>query len=143
MNRSTNYKIGNTSIREDMDQVNIPYPTPQDFDQKEIFTTEFDYIRDRYICPTWVTATPDEMEETHDPDELNRFRPRFDVLYRLKPDVARANGLKVKWIPCSDARNVALPDETVLNFPKGSKLLQCQYDTETAVPRYSRPEGSL
>jgi hypothetical protein len=58
----TNYKIANTSIREDMDQVDVPYPTPESFDQEEAFSTGFNYVDERYMNPTWVTATPDELE---------------------------------------------------------------------------------
>lgn len=29
------------------------------------------------------------------------------------------------------------------SFPKGSKILQLNYDPETAVPEYEKPEGSL
>jgi hypothetical protein len=43
----------------------------------------------------------------------------------------------------SKANNVTAPDGEVIRFPKGSKEMQCEYDPETAVPQYERPEGSL
>ncbi|KAH3942949.1 hypothetical protein HBH70_126220 [Parastagonospora nodorum] len=139
----TNYIIANTSIREDMDEVDIPLPTPEHFDQTEAFTTGFDYIADRYINPTWVTATPDELESSTDPADLDKFSPRPDIVYRLNPEAARDAGVKVSWTFGSEAVDVTMPDGTVLKFPQGSKVLQCEYDPETAVPRYVRPEGSL
>lgn len=139
----TNHKIGNADVREDMDQVDIPYPTPEDFEQEEVFTTGFDYISDRYLSLTWISATPEDIEETSDPEELDRFLPRPNIVFRLKPEVTRANGLKAKWMICSDARDVTLPDGTVLKFPKGSKVIQSDYDEETAVPEYERPQESF
>jgi hypothetical protein len=32
-----------------MDTVDIAYPTPKDFDQEDVFTTDFDYVGDRYL----------------------------------------------------------------------------------------------
>lgn len=90
-----NYVIGNIDIRENMDEVEIPYPTPDNFTQDSVFATGFKYIKDRYMTPTWITAEPDEMEESRDEEELERFVPRPEVVYRLKEDVARANGLQV------------------------------------------------
>lgn len=139
----TNYIIANTSIREDMDQVDIPLPTPEHFDQAEVFATGFDYIGDRYINPTWVTATPDELESSTDPADLDNFSPRPDIVYRLESGAARNAGLKARWTFGSDAHDVTMPDGTVIKFPEGSRVLQCDYDPETAVPRYVRPEGSL
>jgi hypothetical protein len=139
----TNYKIANTSIREDMDQVDIPYPTPESFDQEEAFSTGFNYVDERYMNPTWVTATPDELETSTDPDNLDNFSPRPNIVYRLKPDVAKKAGLKAHWTFGADAVDQELPDGTLLRFPDGSRVLQCEYDPEAAVPRYERPEGSL
>lgn len=131
---SVNYKIANTDIREDMDQVDIPYPTPEDFDQDAPYTSGNDYIGDRYLNPTWVMAAPDEMDETTGYNERDRFLPRPDIVYRLKSEVARASGLSHKWTIGTDAGKA---------YPAGSKVLQLNYDPKNVVPRYQRPEGSL
>jgi hypothetical protein len=128
---SVNYKIANIDIRENMDEVDIPYPTPEDFDQDEPYASGMDFIGDRYLNPTWVTAAPDEMDETNDYNERDRFVPRPDVVYRLKAEVARANGLSHRWTVGTDAET------------KGSRVLQLNYDPEHVVPHYERPDGSL
>lgn len=137
-----NYGL-NTDIREDMDQVDIPYPTPENFDQNTVLKTGFDYIEDRFLSPTWVTATPDEMDQTTDGHVLDKFMPRPDIAYRLKPDVAHSHGLKCSWKLGSTAKDIQLPDGTILKFPEGSKVLQLDYDPETAVPKYEKLDGSL
>jgi hypothetical protein len=141
--RYQNYSIANTSIDEDMDEANIPLPVPENFDQDEAFDTDFDYVGDRYIGPTWVTAIPDELEESTNDEDLDKFAPRPDIVYRLKPEVARLNGLQARWTLGGDAEDVTLPDGTTLKFPDGGKVLQCEYDAETAIPMYERPKGSL
>jgi len=139
-----NYDIGNSDIREDMDQVDIPLPTPEQFDQEELHHSGLDPIGDRYISPTSVTATPDEIEESTDEEALRvHAPPRPNVVYRLKPDVARQHGLKSQWSLASQAKDIELPDGTVLKFSEGSKVLNVAYDPETAVPKYQKPEGSL
>jgi hypothetical protein len=135
--------VANTDIREDMDQVGIPYPTPENFTQTTLFSTGFDYINERYIQPTWVTATPEEMDMSTDNHELDRFVPRPERVYRLKQEVARANGLKCMWTVGRAAGDRTLPDGTIVKYPEGSKVLQVNYDPATAVPRYERPHGSL
>lgn len=130
-----NYQIANIDIRESMDSVDIPYPTPDDFTQDKVYSTGFDYNRHRYTVPAWVTAEPDEMEENRDDEVLKSFVPRPEVVYRLKEEVARANGLMIIWTTGTDRKDG--------KFPAGSKILQLRYDPETAVPRYEKPEGSL
>ncbi|KAJ4346214.1 hypothetical protein N0V95_005580 [Ascochyta clinopodiicola] len=130
-----NYMIANLCIEEHMATVGIPHPIPEDFAQHDVFATGFNYIRHRYMTPTWVTAEPDDMEETRDEDALKTFSPKPEVVYRLKEHVARANGLEVMWAIGSDRGDD--------KFPKGSKILQLNYDPETAVPQYEKPEGSL
>ncbi|KAF1850316.1 uncharacterized protein K460DRAFT_382070 [Cucurbitaria berberidis CBS 394.84] len=100
----------NTDIREDMDEVDIDYPTPENFEQDTLFKTGSDYIKERFINPTWVTATPDEIEETTDGQVLDTFMPRPDIAYRLRPQVARQHGLKSRWTLGSAARDVKRPD---------------------------------
>lgn len=141
--RYSNYKIANLSIRDAMDEVDIPYPTPEHFDQDKIYKSGFRSGHDRYLTPTWVTATPDEMETTTDPDICNRFMRGCERLYRLKANIAAASGLQVSWTTGSEAKDRTLPDGMKVKFPKGSKVLQLNYDIETAVPGYERPEGSL
>jgi hypothetical protein len=126
-----------------MEVADIPLPVPENFDQDEAFNIGFDYVGDRYICPTWVTATPDEYEESTNEDDLGNFAPRPDIVYRLKPEAARSNGLQVRWTLGRDAEDVTLPDGTLLKFPEGSKVLQCKFDAETAMPTFERPKGSL
>ena len=141
--RHANY-TAHTSIRDDMDRVDIPYPTPGHFTQPTLFATGWDYINDRYLSPAWITATPDEIEESTDGDVLAQRRPRPNIAYRLKEEVARSNGLKCEWtIVGSEAQDVTLPDGTVMKFPQGSRSLQVKYDTEVSVPMYEKPEVSL
>jgi hypothetical protein len=131
------------SIEEDMESASIPSPVPETFEQDTPYDTDFDYIADRYISFTWITATPDDLEASIDPFDLEGFVPRHDVVFRLKPDVARENGLKCAWTFGRDAKDVTVPDGRAVEFPKGSKVLQCEYDPRTVVPVYKRPEASL
>lgn len=130
-----NYEIANTDIREAMDAVGVPYPTPEDFTQGKPYSLDFDPFRSRYMCPTWVTAEPDDMEESKDLKDRSNFRPLPEVVYRLKEDVAREHGLKSNWATGSDEQDH--------RFPKGSKILQLEYDPEHVTPRYEKPEESL
>lgn len=139
----SNSRFSPGSFRFEMDQVEIEYPTPEEFDQEEVYTHGFDLIKDRFLNPCWVTATPDEMETSTDPDILDKFFPRPNVVYRLKAEVARADGLKVGWTMGNLARDVALQDGTILRFPAGSQALQCDYDPDAPIRRYEKPEGSL
>jgi hypothetical protein len=138
-----NYSIANTDIREDLDTVDIPYPTPENFDQEKVFGTGFDYIGGRYINPTWVVAVPEEMETSTDPEDLKNFAPPPSIVHRLKPEIAKRHGLKNGWTIASDAGEKDMPGGSKKTFPDGSKVLQLDYDPETAMPRYERPEGSL
>lgn len=138
------FEVAGTSIDENLSQIGIFCPIPEDFTQDEPYTLGFDYLKDRYLNPTWVTASPDEIEESTDLDTLMNFLPRPTKVYRLKEDVARSNGLKSTWTTGgSEAKDNPLPDGTALKFPKGSRIVQVDYDPQTVVPRYERPEGSL
>jgi hypothetical protein len=132
-----------SSIEKDMESASIPSPVLETFEQDTPYDTDFDYIADRYISFTWITATPDDLEASIDPFDLEGFVPRHDVVYRLKLDVARENGLKCTWTFGRDAKDVTAPDGRVVEFPKGSNVLQCEYDPGTVVPIYERLEGSL
>jgi hypothetical protein len=74
---------------------------------------------------------------------LRNFSPPSSIVHRLKPEIAKQHGLKSGWTMASDASEVDMPDGSKKTFPEGSKSLQVDYDQETAVPRYERPEGSL
>mgnify|MGYP004498649469 CR=1 FL=1 len=130
-----NLEIANTDIGECMDSAGIPRLVPDDFTQDTPYAVGFDYIKDRYINPTWVVVEPEEMEESRDEEALRTFLPRPKVVYRLKEGVARANGLQVNWAIGSDKQDD--------KFPEGSKILQVRYDPERVVPKYKKPEGSL
>jgi hypothetical protein len=140
-----NYSIANTDISEDMDTVDIPCPVPETFHQEDVFSTDFDYVEDRYITPTWVVVTPEEMETSTDPEDLEGYAPPPSIVYRLNPEIARQHGVQSRWILASDddAKAADMPDGSKKTFPEGSKVLQMEYDPETAVPGYERPEGSL
>jgi hypothetical protein len=74
-----------------MECAGIPSLAPETFEQDTPYDTDFDYIADRYISFTWITATPDELETSTDPVDLEGFSPRLDVVYRLKRDVAEGS----------------------------------------------------
>ncbi|KAJ4371824.1 hypothetical protein N0V86_008378 [Didymella sp. IMI 355093] len=130
-----NYEIGNTDIREAMDAVDVPYPTPENFTQEKSYSLGFDPIKDRYMDPAWVFAEPDDMEESRDLKDRSNFIPQPEVVYRLKEDVARANGLKSSWTIGTDTKDD--------RFPEGSKVLQLTYDPEHTVPKYEKPKGCM
>lgn len=130
-----NYDIANTDIREAMDAVDIPYPTPDEFVQSQPYSLGFDCVKSRYLDPAWVTAEPDDMEESRVLADRGNFLPQPEVVYRLKRDVARANGLTTSWAIGSSTKDQ--------RFAKGSMHLQLNYDPEHAVPQYEKPEGSL
>lgn len=130
-----NYDIANIDIRESMSVVGIPYPTPEVFTQAKPYSLKLDPITTRYRGLTWVTAEPDEMEESTDLKDRSNFVPQPEVVYRLKRDVARVHGLQSIWMIGSDQNDS--------RFPKGSKILQLSYDLDHVVPRYEKPRGSL
>jgi hypothetical protein len=140
-----NNSIANTDIGEYMETAGIPFPVPENFDQEEVYSTGFGHIGDRHLTPTWIVVTPEEMETSTDPEDLKNMAPPPSIVYRLKKEIARQHGLVSRWVIASDddAKDVNLPDGTKKTFPRGSKVLQMEYDPETAVPRYERPEGSL
>ncbi|KAI4711069.1 hypothetical protein J4E89_004659 [Alternaria sp. Ai002NY15] len=139
-----NYSIANTDIRNDLESVDVPYPIPEDFVQKKVFRMGFDYVKYRYVNPTWVTATPVELEESTNGRDLDNFIPRPEIVYRIKEDIAREAGLKSAWMIASDRSEEAeLPDGTKIAFPPGSKIVQSMYDPDVAIPVYEKPEGSL
>ncbi|KAH7070055.1 hypothetical protein FB567DRAFT_539743 [Paraphoma chrysanthemicola] len=141
-----NYSVANTSIRDDMQRVNIPFPIPETFTQETLFTTGIDFIKERYTQSTWITATPDELQTSTESSLLDRFLPRPEKVYRLPQDVARANGLKSSWTRGTLASLECGPGDEegeVDGVREGSLVLQVEYDPKTVVPRYGRPEGSL
>ena len=139
-----NYNIANTDIRNDLEMVDVLYPIPEDFVQNKLFCMGFDHIKHRYANPTWVIATPDELEESTNGRDLDNFIPRPEVVYRIKEDIAREAGLKSAWMIASDrSGEVKLPDGTKIALPPGSKVVQSTYDPNVAMPVYQKPEGSL
>jgi hypothetical protein len=126
------------SIDEALSEVDVDTPIPETFMQSAPYGSDFHCIEDRYLNPTWVTAGPDEVEVSTDPADLANFAPLPSEVVRLKEDVARREGLKCAWTVGADE-----DDGEPGKGSKGSRVLQCDYDPETAVPRYERPEGSL
>ncbi|RYN90780.1 hypothetical protein AA0119_g10902 [Alternaria tenuissima] len=138
------YSVANTHISNDLWHVNVHIPIPDDFEQKTLFCSGSNHIRERYNDPTWVIATPDELEDSATLEAVGSIIPRPEIVYRVKRDIARQAGLESKWMVASDAPNECeLPDGTNLTFPPGSKVLQSEYDPDVAIPVYKRPIGSL
>ena len=138
------YSVANTHISNDLWHVNVHIPIPDDFEQKTLFCSGANHIRERYNDPTWVIATPDELEDSRTLEAVGSIIPRPEIVYRVKKDIARQAGLESKWMVASDAPNECeLPDGTNLTFPPGSKVLQSEYDPDVAIPVYKRPIGSL
>jgi hypothetical protein len=126
------------SIDEALSEVNVDTPIPETFTQSAPYGSDFDCIKDRYLNPTWVTASPDEIEVSTDLADLSKFAPLPSEVMRLKGEVARREGLKCTWTVGGDE-----DDGESGKGSKGSRVLQCDYDPGTALPRYERPEGSL
>ena len=138
------YSVANTHISNDLWHVNVHIPIPDDFEQKTLFCSGSNHIRERYNDPTWVIATPDELEDSTTLEAVGSIIPRPEIVYRVKRDIARQAGLESKWMVASDAPNECeLPDGTNLTFPPGSKVVQSEYDPDVAIPVYKRPIGSL
>jgi hypothetical protein len=137
-----NYSVANITIGENLASVNVPFPVPEDFTQNTLFSTGVDYMQAEFIAPTWIVATPDEMEETIDDEILSRVKPKPASMYRLKPDVARQHGYKNQWVVADKVR-ATLVGDTVATFPRGSLVLQMNYDPNLVKRDYQRPEGSL
>ncbi|KAF2657709.1 hypothetical protein K491DRAFT_690780 [Lophiostoma macrostomum CBS 122681] len=138
-----NYDIANRSIREDLDSVGVDYPCPEEFEQDEVYTSGLDTDEDRFLAPTWVTVEPGEYDETTDEEILKTCSPRFEKVYRLKPNIAKDLGFISRWIPAGTARPLTLSDGTTKTFAEGSVVLQMDYDPKAAWAGYQRPEGSL
>lgn len=138
------YSVANTHISNDLWHVNVHIPIPDDFEQKTLFCSGANHIRERYNDPTWVIATPDELEDSRTLEAVGSIIPRPEIVYRVKKDIARQAGLESKWMVASNAPNECeLPDKTNLTFPPGSKVVQSEYDPDVAIPVYKRPIGSL
>lgn len=139
------------SIREDLDILGVGYPTLEDYDQGEVYTTGQKYSGgdgggDFEATAAHVTAEPGEYEETTDLAILNTCIPLPKKLYRLKPEVAQKSCLQSQWTPrinTSAGRQVTLPDGTKKAFPEGSLLLKVNYAPDFVCEDYQRPEGSL
>jgi hypothetical protein len=128
---------------EDLDQVGVDSPCPEEFEQSELFTSGIDPDEDKIIAPTWVTAEPGEYDETTDEEILKQHDPRSEKLYRLKREIAKDLGVIAEWQNAGPANPVELSDGTTKTFPEGSVCLQMEYDPKAPWGRYQRPEGSL
>ncbi|KAF2472548.1 uncharacterized protein BDR25DRAFT_302686 [Lindgomyces ingoldianus] len=138
-----NYDIGNADIGEDLSNVGVDLPIKEDFVQEELVTSGIDLEEFKYEQHCWITAEPGEYEEITDEEILETALPKTDKLYRLKEDIAKANGLLTRWTAGCDAESTQLPDGTTRAFPKGSLILQLRYNPDFPWPPYVRPEGSL
>ncbi|CAN9098827.1 unnamed protein product [Alternaria alternata] len=138
------YSVANTHISNDLWHVNVHIPIPDDFEQKTLFCSGTNHIRERYNDPTWVIATPDELEDSRTLEAVGSIIPRPEIVYRGKKDIARQAGVESKWMVASDAPNECeLPNKTNLTFPPSNKVVQSEYDPDVAIPVYKRPIGSL
>ncbi|KAF2713901.1 hypothetical protein K504DRAFT_399506 [Pleomassaria siparia CBS 279.74] len=152
-----NYDIGNQSIREDLDNLDVDYPAPVDYTHSGLLesgiSNDADQDEDengehsspeKWLPPTWVILEPGEYEESTDAEVIATIVPRQEVLYRIKPEVAKAHGLKLRWTVAGKAKPVDLPDGTKKTFPDRSISLQADYDLDSIDwNAYKRPEGSL
>ena len=104
-----------------MERAGIPYVTPEEFTQSTLYASGWDYINDRYLASAMVVLPPDEIEESTDSNVLSQWRPPPRIVYRLKEEVAKSNGLTCKWNTAvrDEPEDVTLPDGNVLSFPKG------------------------
>ncbi|CAN9150396.1 unnamed protein product [Alternaria alternata] len=138
------YSVANTHISNDLWHVNVHIPIPDDFEQKTLFCSGTNHIRERYNDPTWVIATPDELEDSRTLEAVGSIIPRPEIVYRVKKDIARQAGVESKWMVASDAPNECeLPNKTNLTFPPSNKVVQSEYDPDVAIPVYKRPIGNL
>jgi hypothetical protein len=64
------------------------------------------------------------------------------MVARLKPSVAKENGLLSAWTRAAVIEEHQLEDGTVLEFPSGSVWLDVDFDTKFDWPEYKWPEGS-
>ncbi|CAN9110546.1 unnamed protein product [Alternaria alternata] len=138
------YSVANTHISNDLWHVNVHIPIPDDFEQKTLFCSGTNHIRERYNDPTWVIATPDELEDSRTLEAVGSIIPRPEIVYRVKKDIARQAGVESKWMVASDAPNECeLPNKTNLTFPPSNKVVQSEYDPDVAIPVYKRPIGTI
>ena len=77
------FEIANTGIRVVMSNTGIPWLVPEGFTQEKPYSIGLDYVKDRYLNPTCVTAEPDEMEESVEWEVLKTFLSGPEVVYRI------------------------------------------------------------
>ncbi|KAI0009624.1 hypothetical protein F4779DRAFT_581379 [Xylariaceae sp. FL0662B] len=139
-----NYDIANMSIQEDLDNCGVEFPVGENFVQPEIWDSGgLDMDEQRHCQDTWITAGPDEIEESTDEDLLKDYLPRPEKVARLREGLADDVGLINRWTIPSPARPRKLPDGSTKEFPEGSVVLQLQYNPDFPWPAYKWPKGSL
>ncbi|KAM0351693.1 hypothetical protein ACHAPU_002703 [Fusarium lateritium] len=139
-----NYVIANMSIDEDLDACGVEIPITNDFEQPELVDCGgLDFEEEQWHQDAWVTAEPDELEESTDAENLDNFSPRPDKVARLKEHVAQAVGLVSGWTFADEAKPIDLGGGKKKGFPPGSMVLQQRYNPDFAWPEYQWPEGSL
>jgi hypothetical protein len=115
-----NLSIGNTDILETLDK--WPYDPKDD---QEPYTLGEDFEHDDSWFPAaYITATKGEVETSNDMELRKRFlgpgKGHPSLVIRLKPEVARREGLKSNWTIGGDE-----PDEN------GKWSLQAKYDPQS------------
>jgi hypothetical protein len=89
-------------------------------------------------------AEPGDYEESTDDDILDKVGfPRGDVVARLKPEVARKNGMISEWKRFESVNEHKCDDGTVKQFPQGSIWLDVVFDSKFDWPEYTWPDSSL
>ncbi|KAI1397974.1 hypothetical protein F4819DRAFT_58065 [Hypoxylon fuscum] len=139
-----NYDIANMSIQEDLDNCGVESPTPENFEQPEVWDIDgMDMEQERHRQDTWITAEPGEFEESTDEELRKNFSPMPDKVARLKEGLAEEVGLVNRWTIPSKARSRKMPDGTTKGFPEGSVVLQLRLNADFPWPAYKWPEESL
>ncbi|KAI1082413.1 hypothetical protein F5B20DRAFT_531200 [Whalleya microplaca] len=138
-----NYDIVNMTIQEDLGNCGVELPAPENFEQPEIWDIGMDMEKEMYEQDIWITAGPDEIEESTDRKLRDKFLPRPKRVARLKEGLAEEVGLINRWTIPSEAEPWEFPDGSTKEFPKGSVVLQLKYNPEFAWPAYKWPEESL
>ncbi|KAI8964154.1 hypothetical protein F5Y11DRAFT_316778 [Daldinia sp. FL1419] len=140
-----NYDVGNIHIHEDLIDCGVDTPVRESFTQPKVHSCGHEDVIEplRYTHYRFITAEPDEFEESTDEEVLAKMAPRPDVAYRLKGDTASKLGVRNDWVDGEKTERRALPDGTVKEFPIGSVTLSMKIDPDFAWPAYKWPEGSL
>lgn len=142
-----NYDIANMDINEDLGNSGMEFPyNPRLHPQPEPYSTGLDIGEYRHSQAAYLTAEPGEWEEIDyaasgkQVMRLGGGGPSHpEKMYRLKAEVAEANGIKQEWA----WGQFITEDRDGNKLPEGTLRLQQKYDTDFAWPPYKRVEGSL